>query len=289
MGDDCCNPDSMGRVTELIKSSIPGVYVHSIQIGNTVNSDHKAGFFGRINDQIESVCDQLKKIPELEDGFNAIGFSQGGLMLRGYVEKCNYPPVHNLITFGSPHGGVSDIPNCMTKDYSCRLMRSMVHRGVYTQYIQNTVIQAQYYRDPTQGKLGIQTHTHVLIRLLDYLHKNLCLPLLNNEIHSNITYRNNIIHLNKLVLIQFSQDTMIKPPSTAWFWIEDEEHRVIPIEEQEVYKQDVLGLKTLRERGSLHYLVCPGQHMEISDDYLMFIIHTYLKDASSLRMIAGFQ
>lgn len=24
---------------------------------------------------------------------------------RGYVERCNQPAVHRLITFGSPHGG----------------------------------------------------------------------------------------------------------------------------------------------------------------------------------------
>lgn len=45
--------------------------------------------------------------------------------------------------------GVSDIPNCTNpRDFTCKLMRSMVHSGVYTDYVQNRIIQAQYYRDP---------------------------------------------------------------------------------------------------------------------------------------------
>jgi palmitoyl-protein thioesterase len=54
---------------------------------------------------VDLVCEQLAKVPELSNGFNAIGFSQGGLFMRAYVERCNQPKVRHLITFGSPHGG----------------------------------------------------------------------------------------------------------------------------------------------------------------------------------------
>lgn len=32
--------------------------------------------------QVEQVCSQLAKMPELADGYNAVGFSQGGQFLR---------------------------------------------------------------------------------------------------------------------------------------------------------------------------------------------------------------
>jgi palmitoyl-protein thioesterase len=35
------------------------------------------------------------------------------------------------------------------RDFRCKLMRSMVRTGVYSDYIQNRIVQAQYYRDPT--------------------------------------------------------------------------------------------------------------------------------------------
>lgn len=95
--------------------------------------------------------------------------------------------------------GVSDIPNCMNpRDFTCRLMRSMVKSGVYSNYIQNRIIQAQYYRDK------------------GYLEKNQFLPVINNELgEKNQTYKENIESLDKLILIRFSEDVMIKPGFTA--------------------------------------------------------------------------
>lgn len=46
--------------------------------------------------------------------------------------------------------GVSDIPNCVNiHDFKCTLMRTMVKRGVYTNYVQHHVVQAQYYKSPS--------------------------------------------------------------------------------------------------------------------------------------------
>jgi palmitoyl-protein thioesterase len=59
--------------------------------------------------QLETVCEQLASIEELKDGFDGIGFSQGGLFLRAYAEKCNQPAVRRLITFGSPHNGKQNV------------------------------------------------------------------------------------------------------------------------------------------------------------------------------------
>lgn len=114
--------------------------------------------------------------------------------------------------------GVSDIPNCVNpKDFTCRLMKTMVRHGVYTDYIQNRVIQAQYYRDPfnVKGKMikmGSEKPTDIV-----YLEKNKFLPYVNNEIQhkDNEKYKNNLSSLDKFVMIQFSEDVMIKPAATA--------------------------------------------------------------------------
>jgi hypothetical protein len=45
MGDTCCNPESIGKVIEVITEALPGVYVHSIMLGNQESEDKKAGFF----------------------------------------------------------------------------------------------------------------------------------------------------------------------------------------------------------------------------------------------------
>lgn len=62
-------------ITE-IQNALPGVFVHSIQIGPDQDQDRSYTFFDNVNRQIDEVCEQLQGIPELSAGFNAIGLSQ---------------------------------------------------------------------------------------------------------------------------------------------------------------------------------------------------------------------
>jgi len=66
--------------------------------------------------------------------------SVGGQFLRAYVERYNNPPVHNLITFGSQHMGVSDIPPCRRYDFLCQMARRAAKSAVYGQWAQENLI-----------------------------------------------------------------------------------------------------------------------------------------------------
>lgn len=68
---------------------------------------------------------------------------EGGLFLRAYVEQYNSPPVNNLITFGSPHMGVSDIPACKPWDLLCQLARRATRGGVYSEWAQENLVQVR--------------------------------------------------------------------------------------------------------------------------------------------------
>ena len=106
------------------------------------------------------VSAQLNSIQELQGGFDAIGFSQGisstssygtwnidtlwragGQFLRAYVERYNNPPVNNLITFGSQHMGISDIPACNPYDFLCQVARRAAKSAVYGSWAQENLIQ----------------------------------------------------------------------------------------------------------------------------------------------------
>jgi palmitoyl-protein thioesterase len=102
----------MMRLVSSLKSALPGVFVHSIRIGDSPEEDRKKSLLDGMNRQITEVCRQLASIPELADGFNAIGISQGGQFIRAYVERCNAPKVKLLITLGSQHQGVMALPGC---------------------------------------------------------------------------------------------------------------------------------------------------------------------------------
>ena len=72
--------------------------------------------------------------------------TSGGQFLRAYVERYNDPPIHNLITFGSQHMGVSDIPKCHAYDLLCQAARRIARSAAYTEWAQTNLIQVRYLR-----------------------------------------------------------------------------------------------------------------------------------------------
>ncbi|KAG2111293.1 palmitoyl-protein thioesterase [Suillus discolor] len=276
MGDTYAS-SGMESFQSEVKEMYPGIFVHSIFIDEDPNVDQRASFYGNVNKQIVQVAQQLAEIPELSRGFDAIGFSQGGQFLRGYVERNNSPPVHNLITFGSQHMGVSSLPACNTWDLLCQVARRAANRGVYSEWAQENLVQAQFFRDPH--------------RLSQYMESGSFLPDINNEVllpsSRNLSYADNLASLNKLILVLFLQDKTVIPKESAWFGSEQpleditmdqasESHQtpmlggvntkdIIPMRLQNLYKEDWIGLRQLDERGRIDFVACQGEHMQIGD------------------------
>ncbi|KAL5528296.1 hypothetical protein ACEPAF_7432 [Sanghuangporus sanghuang] len=253
LGDSYASP-GMLEFAELIKGVHPGIFVHSIYLDKNLDADQRAGFFGNVNEQIDFVAEQLAGVQELKDGFDAIGFSQGGQFLRAYVERYNVPPVNNLLTFGSQHMGIADMPLCRPTDLLCNLARRAARAGVYSEYAQNNLIQAQYFRDPD--------------RLPEYFASNKFLTSINNELPESVneTYTENLVTLSNLVLILFSEDRTVVPKESAWFGsyapLQDDEstdlakeRSIIPMQLQPTYLADTFGLRTLDERGGVSFEV----------------------------------
>lgn len=81
MGDSCCFSFSLGKMKKMLEAEIPGVYVKSLKIGKTMIEDYESGYLVHPNKQIKNACSQIKADPQLQDGFHAVGFSQGGQFL----------------------------------------------------------------------------------------------------------------------------------------------------------------------------------------------------------------
>jgi len=269
MGDSCCNKNSMGQVMEFIKEKLPGIYVRSIALNADDTNDRRASFFGSINEQVADVYQQLGKDEKLAGGFNAIGFSQGGQFLRAYVQRYNKPRVYNLVTFGSQHSGVADVPNCVDNtDLWCKMMRGIVRRNAYTEWAQQNIIQAQYYKDPEN--------------LEAYSKTNHFLTDINNEGHGkNETYADHMASLSRLILIKLEEDTMVVPKESSWFgyYNGSDKSVVLPLRELPIYTEDWIGLQILDKSGRIILKETPGPHMHISLQYLdEEILQPYLSD-----------
>jgi len=255
MGDTCCYSFSMGAVKKEIERLLPGIYVYSVMIGNNMLEDEIEGFISNANDQVDFLCSQVKADPNLKNGFNAVGFSQGSQFLRAYVERCNNPPVYNLVSMGGQHQGVADIPNCVTLNETiCSIVEELLAFGAYTDFVQDHVIQAQYFKDPMDMDA--------------YMQHNIFIADINNERDAkNQTYKKNLVSLNNLALFKFDLDTVVVPRDSSWFafYAPGSTSDLIQMKNQPIYKEDWIGLKTLNEAGKLHLLDIPdSNHMQFT-------------------------
>ena len=113
LGDSYAS-EGMIQVGDLASSINPGTFVYNIQLGASAAEDQRATFFGNLTTQLEQVCADLAEHPILSTApaVDALGFSQGGQFLRAYVQRCNFPPVRSLVTFGSQHNGITKFQTC---------------------------------------------------------------------------------------------------------------------------------------------------------------------------------
>ncbi|KAG7385359.1 Palmitoyl-protein thioesterase 1 [Phytophthora pseudosyringae] len=74
MGDAAAN-GGMKRIQKAIAEHL-GVYVASVQLGDTVAEDVQNSFFITMNNQTEMFAKIVREDPQLTNGFNAAGFSQ---------------------------------------------------------------------------------------------------------------------------------------------------------------------------------------------------------------------
>ncbi|OJD26141.1 hypothetical protein ACJ73_02481 [Blastomyces percursus] len=265
LGDDYAN-DGLKRVANLAQEVNPGTYIHIISLGDSPTTDREATFFGDLNAQVDEVCKQLgtEQILSTAPAINALGFSQGGQFLRGYIERCNFPPVRNLVTFGSQHNGISSFQACnSTGDWLCRTGETLLRWGRWSTFVQTRFVPAQYFRDPTE--------------LDQYLAYSNFLADINNERPSrNLTYKENMKKLNKFAMYMFEEDQTAVPKESAHFAeVNMTDGTVTPLKGRTMFKEDWIGLKELDQQGKLDFRTIPGAHMQFTDATLRKVLEEY--------------
>lgn len=253
MGDTAFGSINIDRMA--LERKFPNITVLSIQIGGNVVEDELGGYFINVNHQIEQVCDALlnNEVIKRHQAFNAIGFSQGSQFLRGLIQRCpfreNNIRVKNFISLGGQHQGVYGLPNCIQSVY-CDYIRYLLSTAAYERNIQEHVVQAEYWHDPLHED--------------DYKNKNIFLADVNNEIHVNQSYKDNILALDNMVLVQFLSDGMVVPRESSLFgfYARGQTKNMVPLENSSLYLEDRIGLKKLDETGRLHQIKVPGNHLQ---------------------------
>ncbi|OCF38502.1 palmitoyl-protein thioesterase [Kwoniella heveanensis CBS 569] len=284
LGDTALS-DGISGFIEDIKDIYPAIFVHSVQvpINGSLDDERRAGFWGNAEEQGRQGCEQLASISELEGGFDAIGFSQGGLFMRYYVQYCNDPPVRNLVTFGTPHFGIAALIPCPTPPtLSCLLAARAARSGIYKPWTQRNLVQAAYFRDTE--RLDEFWEVNEFVRDLNgEKGKGQSAGVSDGDDDKKWKGKNGagkgLGGLETFVAIQFADDRTVSPAQSSHFGTyipgSKDKETIIPITDQPIYNQtDEIGLRKLNKAGRLKLLFCPGAHMEIGGE-----------DGCGLRMV----
>jgi len=234
----------------------PGTLVYYIRMDENPNNDRSDTFLGNVTEQVAKACEDIAAHPILSTApaIDALGFSQGGQFLRGYVERCNRPPVRSLVTFGSQHNGISAFRDCSATDWVCKGAMAMLRSNTWSAFVQGRLVPAQYYRNPEDYE--------------SYLENSNFLADINNErAAKNPLYKKNLATLVNLVLYMFTEDTTVIPKETSWFE-EVNGTETTPLRARKLYTEDWLGLRELDRKGGLKFRKAPGEHMRISEALL---------------------
>ncbi|KAK0129015.1 hypothetical protein ONS95_000955 [Cadophora gregata] len=249
--------DGLADVASLAEKIHPGTFTYIIRLDEDASSDRTATFFGNLTLQIEQVCADLAAHPILSTApaVDALGFSQGGQFLRGYIERCNIPPVRSLVTFGSQHNGISEFQTCSSGDWVCKGAQGLLRSNTWSSFVQSRLVPAQYFRDPAQ--------------LESYLEFSNFLADINNErLLKNASYKANLEKLERFTMVLFDDDETVVPKESSWFADVDEDGKVTELRDRTIYKEDWIGLKGLDKKGALKFEKTEGGHMQLSSKIL---------------------
>ncbi|KAJ8754398.1 hypothetical protein K2173_002849 [Erythroxylum novogranatense] len=220
-----------------------------VEIGNGFSDS----FAVPLMEQTNIACEKIKSMPELAGGYNIVGVSQGNMVARGVIELCDGPPVRNFVSVGGPNAGEAAVAPCVSS-------------GVYSEFVQANSAPAGYTKIP--------------YALKEYLEGCKFLPIINNELPGqfNPLLKQRFSNLSNLMLIMFEQDAIIIPKESSLFGFYEDgsTSTVLPMQQTNIYIQDLFGLKTLDEAGKIKTATVPGIHVQLTPCIILQYIVPYL-------------
>nr|XP_057909934.1 lysosomal thioesterase PPT2-A-like [Doryrhamphus excisus] len=194
---------------------------------------------------------------QTRDGVHLLCFSQGGLICRALLSTTPDHNVHTFIALSSPLAGQYG-----DTDYLHQVFPDSVKKSVFVicyNRVGQEVSICNYWNDPHHRS--------------SYLKNNNFLPLLNGDRPHKETqaWRDNFLRIKKLVLIGGPDDGVITPWQSSHFGFYDNKEHVVEMRNQEFYRNDTFGLKTLNTRGDVSLCLHSGvKHTHWHSNFTVF-------------------
>lgn len=97
-------------------------------------------------------------------------------------------------------------------------------------------------------------------------------------IETNLDYIENLKRLKNFILVRYADDDSIVPKESVHFGYVNINKKPLMLEDMDIYKMDKLGLKSMKENGKLKFLVSPGAHLYLDNEWFTENIIPYLKE-----------
>jgi len=275
MGDSCFNP-GMKEITEKTGQHL-GTYSVCIPTGADQGSDTDNGFFMTMDKNVEVFAAAVKNNSKLAGGFNAVGFSQGNSVIRGYIQKYNEPTVSTWLSVHGTVVGVASFPKCNPSGLLgpvCKLLdRFLVGPVAYTEFVQNKLFQADYFRDPKHvTSSSYKAHSQIAQWNNE-----------GNKVDPSIAV--NFAKTKRFAMIKADKDSMIYPNDGEWWgaFAADGKTR-LAMNQTEWYTKDLFGLKTADQAGKILFNKTTGDHLQFTEAELFGWVDQYFleKDETSV-------
>jgi palmitoyl-protein thioesterase len=253
---DACKFDGLTQLVHHLKTKL-SVDVECIEIGNGFITS----WFMNFSSQAEEACEKIKSNHRFQKKFNIFGISQGGLLGRYIIEKCDIQgEVVKYLSIDTPHMGIGVLPKIVC-GFICEWINGLFYKVVYSDYIQANLGSPSFFKNP----YDIQA----------YLNGSTFLADLNNEgPDKNETYKQKVKKLKGAMFVKNANDSVIIPRETAWFQFYDSTGvNLIKLEDSDFYKEDFIGLRYLVEKNRTQFIEWEGEHVSFTlDDVDKYLI-----------------
>ena len=252
---DGCDWKNTSMLVNDLKRDL-GVHVECIEVGN--------GFWDSmmkpINQQVELACESIKSNPNFQDKFSILGISQGTLIGRYIIEKCDIKgQVMRYMSFDGPQMGVGFVPK--------------INCGNFCDWVLNLTVPMAYKFKDTIAPMEYLKYKYDRSY---YDEHDVFLKKLNND-YENYEDRDQEIYrrftsLEKVKLIKSREDSVIVPRESSWFEFFDKDGKtIIPLVESDFYIQDYIGLRKLIEEGKVTFT-------EFAEEHVLYHIKEYQEE-----------
>uniref|UniRef100_A0A3Q2PAV0 palmitoyl-CoA hydrolase n=1 Tax=Fundulus heteroclitus TaxID=8078 RepID=A0A3Q2PAV0_FUNHE len=218
----------------------PDTEVHTISLYNGLKS--LMPLWVQVQNFRKAIEEIMNQSPE---GVHLLCFSQGGVICRAVLSTSPNHNVHTFIALSSPLAGHS----------------SRLHTNI--NYLKDNKYNFTWSATMEWG----QKFQFIMVSLCadphhraDYLRGNTFLPLINGEKPHKLMkdWRENFLRIKKMVLIGGPDDGVITPWQSSHYGFYDASEDVVEMRNQEFYKRDTFGLRTLDARGDVSMCVQSG-------------------------------